>query len=385
MIVSVPRETAAGEARVALVPELVGRLAKAGATVSIEPGAGERAGFPDDSYRAAGALLEPDPAVLWGRADAVLKVREPSDAEVERLRPGAILLGLLRPAERSELLARLAARGVTAFALERVPRTSRAQKMDALSAMSTIAGYKAVLVAAARLPRFFPLLMTAAGTIPPARVFVLGAGVAGLSAIATARRLGAVVEAFDIRPAVREEVESLGATFVVPEAGAGVGVGAGAGPAAPASSVAGAGGSGAYASELAEAERRRVQEALAAHLVAADVVITTALVPGRPAPLLVPEDVVRRMKPGAVVIDMAAEAGGNCAFTRPDEETTVGGVTILGPTNLAATMPGDASRMYARTLTALFLHLVKDGAIAPDFDDDIVAGSVVARPAGAPA
>jgi NAD(P) transhydrogenase subunit alpha len=385
LIVSVPRETAAGEARVALVPELVGRLAKAGATVSIEPGAGERAGFPDDSYRAAGALLEPDPAVLWGRADAVLKVREPSDAEVERLRPGAILLGLLRPAERSELLARLAARGVTAFALERVPRTSRAQKMDALSAMSTIAGYKAVLVAAARLPRFFPLLMTAAGTIPPARVFVLGAGVAGLSAIATARRLGAVVEAFDIRPAVREEVESLGATFVVPEAGAGVGVGAGAGPAAPASSVAGAGGSGAYASELAEAERRRVQEALAAHLVAADVVITTALVPGRPAPLLVPEDVVRRMKPGAVVIDMAAEAGGNCAFTRPDEETTVGGVTILGPTNLAATMPGDASRMYARTLTALFLHLVKDGAIAPDFDDDIVAGSVVARPAGAPA
>jgi NAD(P) transhydrogenase subunit alpha len=379
LIVSVPRETAAGEARVALVPELVGRLAKAGATVSIEPGAGERAGFPDDSYRAAGALLEPDPAVLWGRADAVLKVREPSDAEVERLRPGAILLGLLRPAERSELLARLAARGVTAFALERVPRTSRAQKMDALSAMSTIAGYKAVLVAAARLPRFFPLLMTAAGTIPPARVFVLGAGVAGLSAIATARRLGAVVEAFDIRPAVREEVESLGATFVVPEAGAG------AGPAAPASSVAGAGGSGAYASELAEAERRRVQEALAAHLVAADVVITTALVPGRPAPLLVPEDVVRRMKPGAVVIDMAAQAGGNCAFTRPDEETTVGGVTILGPTNLAATMPGDASRMYARTLTALFLHLVKDGAIAPDFDDDIVAGSVVARPAGAPA
>ena len=380
MIVSVPRETAAGEARVALVPELVGRLAKAGATVVIEPGAGERAGFPDDSYRAAGASLEPDLAALWGRADAVLKVREPSDAEVERLRPGAILLGLLRPAERSELLARLSARGVTAFALERVPRTSRAQKMDALSAMSTIAGYKAVLVAAARLPRFFPLLMTAAGTIPPARVFVLGAGVAGLSAIATARRLGAVVEAFDIRPAVREEVESLGATFVAPEAGTGAGAAA-----APASSVAGAGGSGAYASELAEEERRRVQEALAAHLVAADVVITTALVPGRRAPLLVPEDVVRRMKPGAVVIDMAAAAGGNCAFTRPDEETTVGGVTILGPTNLAATMPGDASRMYARTLMALFLHLVKDGVIAPDFDDDIVAGSVVARPAGAPA
>ena len=372
MIVSVPRETAPGEGRVALVPELVGRLVKAGATGVVEPGAGTRAGFPDETYTAAGATLEADPAALWGKADAILKVREPSPDEIARMRPGAILLGLLRPAERAELLDRLATRGVVAFALERVPRTSRAQKMDALSAMSTIAGYRAVLLAAARLPRFFPLLMTAAGTIPPARVFILGAGVAGLSAIATARRLGAVVEAFDIRPAVKEEVESLGATFVGPVHDAG----------APATSVGGAGGSGAYAAELSDEDKRKEQEELAAHVAQADVVITTALVPGRRAPLLVPEDVVRRMKPGAVVVDMAAEAGGNVFGTRAGEETTVGGVTILGPVDLAAQMPGDASRMYARTITALFLHLVKDGAIAPDFADDIVAGSCVARPAG---
>lgn len=373
MIVSVPCETAPGEARVALVPEVVGRLAKTGATVVVEAGAGVRAGFSDDAYRAVGAAVESDARAAWG-GDAVLKVQEPREDEIERMREGAILMGLLRPAERPELLPRYAARRVTAFAMERVPRTSRAQKMDALSAMSTIAGYKAVLLAAARLPRFFPLLMTAAGTIPPARVFILGAGVAGLSAIATARRLGAVVEAFDIRPAVREEVQSLGATFVGPEEGA----------AALASSTAGAGGSGAYAGELTDEAKRREQELIAAHVIASDVVITTALVPGRRAPLLIPESVVRRMKPGAVIVDLAAEAGGNCALTRPGEETDVAGVTLLGPLNLPATVPGDASRMYARTISALFLHLVKDGAIAPDFADDIVSGSCIARPAGLP-
>ncbi len=373
MIVSVPCETAPGEARVALVPEVVGRLAKTGATVVVEAGAGVRAGFSDDAYRAVGAAVESDARAAWG-GDAVLKVQEPREDEIERMREGAILMGLLRPAERPELLPRYAARRITAFAMERVPRTSRAQKMDALSAMSTIAGYKAVLLAAARLPRFFPLLMTAAGTIPPARVFILGAGVAGLSAIATARRLGAVVEAFDIRPAVREEVQSLGATFVGPEEGA----------AALASSTAGAGGSGAYAGELTDEAKRREQELIAAHVIASDVVITTALVPGRRAPLLIPESVVRRMKPGAVIVDLAAEAGGNCALTRPGEETDVAGVTLLGPLNLPATVPGDASRMYARTISALFLHLVKDGAIAPDFADDIVSGSCIARPAGLP-
>ena len=361
MIVSVPRESAPGEARVALVPELVAKLAAAGAEVVVEAGAGERAGFPDAAWRAAGARVESDPHAAWG-GDAVLKVREPADAELGRLKEGAVLLGLLRPAERADLLPLYAARRVTAFALERVPRTSRAQKMDALSAMSTIAGYKAVLLAAARLPRFFPLLMTAAGTIPPARVFVLGAGVAGLSAIATARRLGAVVEAFDIRPAVAEEVRSLGATFVGPE---------------------GEGGSGAYAGELGEEARAREQESLAAHVAAADVVITTALVPGRRAPLLVPAAVVARMKKGAVVVDLAAESGGNVEGTRPGEEVDAAGVTLLGPVNLAATVPGDASRMYARTITALLLHLVKDGALAPDFEDDIVRESCITLPLGA--
>ena len=375
MIVAVPRETAPGETRVALVPELVGRLAKAGASVVVESGAGERAGFPDRAYADAGARIASDAKGVWGEADCVLKVREPNDSEIDLLKPGAILLGLLRPGESPDRDQRYAARRITAFALEKVPRTSRAQKMDALSAMSTVAGYKAVLLAAARLPRFFPLLMTAAGTIPPARVLVIGAGVAGLSAIATARRLGAVVEAFDIRPAVREEVQSLGATFIGPDDGAH----------APVASTGGTGGSGAYAGELTEEARRREQELLAAHVAAADVVVTTALVPGRRAPVLVPEDVVRRMKPGSVILDLAADAGGNCALTRPGGEVDAFGVTVLGPLNVASSVPGDASRMYARTIAALFLHFVKDGALRPDFDDDIVQGSCVARPVGTPA
>jgi NAD(P) transhydrogenase subunit alpha len=299
----------------------------------------------------------------------VLKVREPEPAEIARAREGAVVIGLLRPAERADLLPHYASRRITAFALENVPRTSRAQKMDALSAMSTIAGYRAVLLAATRLPRFFPLLMTAAGTVRPARVFVLGAGVAGLSAIATARRRGAVVEAFDIRPAVREEVQSRGATFVGPSEDAG----------AP-GSIAGAGGSGAYAGELSEEAKQKEQALLAAHVAQADVVITTALVPGRKAPLLVTAAMARAMKPGAVLVDLAAEAGGNCELTRPGEEVDAGGAFILGPVNLPAGLAGDASRMYARTALELFLHLLKDGALAPDFADDIVAGSCIARP-----
>lgn len=373
MIVGVPAEIAPGETRVALVPELVARLHKAGATVVVQSGAGAAAGFPDAAYEAAGARLEPGAPAVWAAADAVLKVREPEPAELAQAKEGAIVLGLLRPDERADLAAHYAARRLTAFALEKVPRTSRAQKMDALSAMSTIAGYKAVLLAAARLPRFFPLLMTAAGTIPPARVFVLGAGVAGLSAIATARRLGAQVEAFDIRPAVREEVQSLGATFVGP-------TGDGHAP----GSVAGAGGSGAYAGELSDEAKRREQELLAAHVAQADVVITTALVPGRRAPVLVTAGMARAMKPGAVLVDLAAEAGGNCELTRPGEEVAAGDAFVLGPVNLPASLPGDASRMYARTASALLLHLVKDGALSPDFADDIVAGSCIARPVAAP-
>ncbi len=377
MKLSVPREIAPGETRVALVPETLARLIKAGASVTVEAGAGERAGFPDAAYAAAGARVEPDVRALWRDAGLVLKVREPLDHpgagahELDLAREGSILVGLLRPAENAALLPRYAARRVTAFAMEKVPRTSRAQKMDALSAMSTIAGYKAVLLGATRLPRFFPLMMTAAGTIPPARVLVLGAGVAGLSAIATARRLGAVVEAFDVRPAVREEVQSLGATFVGPSTDA------------VASSVAGAGGSGAYAAEQSADDARGRQEMLAPHVAQADVVVAPALVPGRPAPRLVTAAMVGTMKPGAVIVDLAAEAGGNCELTRAGEDVVAHGVTILGPVNLTATVAGDASRMYSRTIAAFVLHLVKDGALAPDFADDIVRESCIARPGDA--
>jgi len=308
----------------------------------------------------------------------VLKVREPvrrADGfdEVAALDPGAVLIAFLKPAANAEMLARIGERGATALALERVPRTSRAQKMDALSSMATVAGYRAVLLAAERLPRFFPLLMTAAGTIPPARVFVLGAGVAGLTAIATARRLGGVVEAFDVRPAVREEVESLGATFVAPA------------DAATATSVAGAGGSGAYAGALAEDEAHKERELLSAHVASAVVVITTAQVPDRKAPVLVTRAMVERMKPGSVIVDLAAESGGNCELTQAGQAVNAGGVHVLGPLNVPATLPGHASQMLSRNLAALVMLVVKDGALLLDFGDDIVAGACVARPAGAAA
>ncbi|MGH7724496.1 MAG: Re/Si-specific NAD(P)(+) transhydrogenase subunit alpha [Candidatus Eiseniibacteriota bacterium] len=379
MIVSIPREIARGEARVAAVPETVGRLRKTGLDVHVERGAGEAAGFRDDAYADAGATLESDVRALWGRADAVLKVREPGPVEstgaheLDLLKEGAILVGFLKPAERPDLLPRYLARRVTAFSLEKLPRTSRAQKMDALSSMSTVAGYKAVLIAAARLPRFFPLLMTAAGTVPPARVFILGAGVAGLQAIATARRLGAVVEAFDVRPAVREEAQSLGATFVGPTGDA---------KAAPGPAGSGSG-SGAYAGELTEDEKKHEQDLLAKHVATADVVISTAMIPGRKAPVLLTAEMVRTMRPGAVIVDLAAEAGGNCELTRPGEDVTAGGVTVLGPVNLAATLPGHASQMYARNLASFVLLFAKDGRLDPDFSDDILHDSCIAH-AGQP-
>ena len=381
---AVPRETTPGETRVALVPETVARLLTAGCAVRIEAGAGEAAGFPDAAYVAAGASVVGDPQALLDGARVVLKVREPrlrEDGfdELAALPTGAVVAAFLRPAENGPLIARARERGVALLALERVPRTSRAQKMDALSSMATVAGYKAVLLAAERLPRFFPLLMTAAGTIPPARVFVLGAGVAGLTAIATARRLGAVVEAFDVRPAVREEVESLGATFVAVPGGHGADVGgdgAGAGV---------AGGSGAYATALAEDEAQADRELLASHVAQADVVITTAQVPDRKAPVLVTTAMVMTMRPGAVLVDLAAESGGNCEATRPGEEVTVGAARVLGPVNLPATLPGHASQMLSRNLSALVLLCVKDGAFALDFEDDIVAGACVTRDAAVPA
>jgi len=377
--IAVPREVTPGETRVALVPETIARLAKVGCAIRVETGAGEAAGFPDTQYAAAGATVVADPAALFEGAHVVLKVREPvrrADGfdEVAALDPGAVLIAFLKPAANAEMLARIGERGATALALERVPRTSRAQKMDALSSMATVAGYRAVLLAAERLPRFFPLLMTAAGTIPPARVFVLGAGVAGLTAIATARRLGGVVEAFDVRPAVREEVESLGATFVAPP------------DAATATSVAGAGGaggSGAYAGALAEDEAQKERELLAAHVASADVVITTAQVPDRKAPVLVTRAMVERMKPGAVIVDLAAESGGNCELTQAGQAVNAGGVHVLGPLNVPATLPGHASQMLSRNLAALVMLVVKDGALLLDFGDDIVAGACVARPAGA--
>jgi NAD(P) transhydrogenase subunit alpha len=357
VIVGVPKETAPGEDRVALVPDLLPRIAKAGAEVVIEPGAGERAGFPDSSYTEQGARFDAD---VLAKADVVLKVQPPSLVETERLKPGAALIGFLQPFSGGAAIKALAARGITAFAVELMPRVTRAQSMDALSAMSTVAGYKAVVIAASLLPRFFPLLMTAAGTISPARVFVIGAGVAGLQAIATARRLGAVVEAYDTRPAVREQVESLGAKFVELVLDAGDAQDA-----------------GGYARAQSEDFYRQQQALMQRAVAAADVVITTALVPGRRAPVLISEEMLQAMRPGSVVVDLAAEQGGNCAVTVPGEDVVRHGVTVVGRTNLPATMPFHASQMYARTVTSFLLHLVKDGALQLDRTDELTRDPLV--------
>jgi NAD(P) transhydrogenase subunit alpha len=353
--IGVPKETAAGERRVALVPDTVGRLAGDGVAVVVEPGAGVEAGFTDDAYREVGAEL----GDAWA-ADLVLKVQRPADGEVEKLSSGQTVVGLLQPLVNHDLAEALAGRGVTSFSLDAVPRITRAQSMDALSSQATVAGYKAAVVAAERLVKFFPMLTTAAGTIAPARVLVLGAGVAGLQAIATARRLGAVVSAYDVRPVVKEQVESLGATFLELD-------------------VEGAEGSGGYAVALSEDQHEREQELLALHVAESDAVIATALIPGRPAPLLVTEDAVRRMRPGSVVIDLAAEMGGNCAGTEPGETVVRDGVTIVGETNWPSTMPLHASQMYSRNLASFLALLVHDGELTPDWEDEIVRESAVTR------
>jgi len=357
MIVGVPRETVSGEKRVALVPDLVPRIAKAGVEVVIEPGAGEAAGFANASYTDQGARLDPD---VLAKADVMLKVQPPSLAETERLKPGAVLIGFLQPFTGGVTIGALAARGVTAFAVELMPRITRAQSMDALSAMSTVAGYKAVVLAAGLLPRFFPLLMTAAGTVSPARVFVIGAGVAGLQAIATARRLGAVVEAYDTRPAVREQVESLGARFVELVLDAGDAQDA-----------------GGYARAQSEDFYRQQQILMQRSVAAADVVISTALVPGRRAPVLISEEMLRAMRHGSVVVDLAAEQGGNCAVTVPGEDVVRHGVTVVGRTDLPASMSFHASQMYARTVTNFLLHLLKDGALHLDRADALTRDPLV--------
>jgi H+-translocating NAD(P) transhydrogenase subunit alpha len=341
---------------VALVPDAVSRLTQSGFQVAVESGAGTAASFPDDAYTEAGAELSD---TVWD-AEGVVKVRKPSGDEVQRLGSGQVLIGFLEPLTDPAGIERLSERGVHAFAMESIPRITRAQPMDALSSQATVSGYKAVLVAADRLPRFFPMLMTAAGTVAPAKVLVLGAGVAGLQAIATAHRLGAVVAGFDVRPVVKEQVESLGATFL--DLG-----------------ILGEETSGGYARELTEEEQGRQQEALAERIPDYDVVITTALVPGRPAPRLIPADSVARMRPGSVIVDLAAEAGGNCEATEPGEVVQRNGVTVVGLTNLPSTMPFHASQLYARNVSALLQHLAPDGELALNWEDEITAGACVTR------
>jgi len=357
--IAVPRESAAGERRVALVPDAVGKLAAAGFDVTVERGAGVEAGFADAAYTETGASIRAADE-LYLEAAAVVRVAPPSTEEVDALSSGTILIGFLNPLGDPASIERLAAKGIDAFAMESVPRITRAQSMDALSSQSTVAGYKAVILAADRLPRLFPLLMTAAGTVAPAKVLVVGAGVAGLQAIATARRLGAVVSAFDTRPVVQEQVESLGATFL--DLG-----------------VRGAETEGGYAVELTAEQQSQQQSALEERIADMDVVVTTALVPGRPAPLLIPASAVERMRPGSVIVDLAAETGGNCELTEPGSEIVRAGVTIVGLTNLAATMPYHASQLYARNVSALLQHLAPNGELALDFADEITAGACVTR------
>ena len=360
MKVVVPKETAPGERRVALTPDAVATLVKSGTEVLIETGAGAGAFHSDAAFEQAGARIAPDTGALYGGADVALKVQKPTPQEVEQLREGSVLVALLQALTSHDLVRRLAARRITSFGMGGIPRISRAQKMDALSSQANIAGYKAVLIAAESLPKFFPMLMTAAGTVFAARVLVIGAGVAGLQAIATARRLGAQVWGYDVRPVVKEQVESLGAKFLQFELG-----------------VSDAEDTGGYAKALTADAARRQQEMLGEKTKDFDVVVTTALVPGRPAPRLVTADTVAGMRPGSVIIDLAAEAGGNCELTVPDQVVVRHGVTIHGPTNLPATTPVHASQLYARNVTELLRELVKDGAVAIDLGDEVVRGACV--------
>jgi NAD(P) transhydrogenase subunit alpha len=353
MTIGVPAETASGERRVGLVPESVGRLIKAGAAVVVQRGAGEPAAFVDAEYEKAGATLAAAAADVYATADAIVKVQRPSPAELDAMRPGTTLIALLAPLGDPAYVEALAAHRLTALSMDAIPRITRAQSMDALSSQANIGGYKAVLLAAAALPRFFPMLTTAAGTIPPAKVLVLGAGVAGLQAIATARRLGAVVSAYDTRAVVKEQVQSLGATFLEIDLGVD------------------AEGAGGYAKELTQEQIEKQRAFMVQHIGASDCVITTAAVPGRRAPLLVTEEAVKAMKPGSVIVDLAAETGGNCALTVPGEVVVRDGVTIVGTTNLPSTMPYHASQLYSRNVFTLLAHLMKDGNVQFDYDDQI--------------
>jgi H+-translocating NAD(P) transhydrogenase subunit alpha len=358
MIIGVPKETAEGEKRVALVPESIQRLK--GMEVHVETGAGVAAGYTDSAYASAGAKMVSDPATLYGEADLVLKVQPPSEMEAGLFKQGSMLVSYLYPMNNLPAIRRLAERGVSAFGLELMPRISRAQPMDTLSSQANLAGYKAAVLAADSLPKMFPLMMTAAGTIAPGRVFVLGAGVSGLQAIATAKRLGALVEAYDVRPAVKEQVESLGAKFVE----------------LPIQS-ADAQTAGGYAKAQSDEFYRKQQELLAEHAKSADVVISTALVPGKPAPLLITEEAVKGMRPGSVIIDLAAEQGGNCALTEPGKTVVKHGVVIHGPLNIPSSMAPQASQLFSRNLTSYVGAISKDGSVNLDSDDQLVKAPMV--------
>ncbi|MGF1515474.1 MAG: Re/Si-specific NAD(P)(+) transhydrogenase subunit alpha [Elainellaceae cyanobacterium] len=366
MRISVVKENGFDERRVALTPDVAAKLVKSGFEVHVESGAGEGAFFSNEAYQSAGATVVSDTGQLWREAEILLTVCSTQAGDDNQpgwrwMKPGAILVGFMNPLGEPVQIKEMAEHGITVFPIEMVPRSTRAQSMDALSSQASLAGYKAVLIAAASLPKFFPMLTTAAGTIRPAKIFIMGAGVAGLQAIATARRLGAVVEGYDIRPEVKEQVQSLGAKFVELVLDEDTNA------------------EGGYAKELSEQAKQKALELVADHVSQADVVITTAQVPGRKAPLLVTEEMVSRMKPGSIVVDLAAGQGGNCACTEAGKDVVAHGVTIIGPTNLPASMPVHASQTYAKNLQSLVMLLVKDEAIALDFEDDIVSGTCAAH------
>jgi len=360
MKIAVLKETLPGEARVALMPDSIKKLVALKVSVIVESGAGLGAARSDDEFREAGAEVSEDRSAILQAADLLAVVNRPSEADFHSLQSGAVVLGFLRPLDEPAALTHAVAQRLTTFAVELIPRITRAQAMDALSSMATVVGYKAVVVGASQIPRMFPLLMTAAGTVPPARVLVLGAGVAGLQAIATARRLGAVVESYDVRAAAGEQVRSLGATFLEVDLGG--------------LKTEDAGG---YAVELSEEALQRGRDLIAEHAKTADLVITTAQVPGRRAPLLVTEEAVNGMKRGAAVIDLAGSTGGNCALSKPDEIIERNGVTIMAPTNLAATVPVHASQLYSRNVTSFLSLLIKDGELSINLEDDVVGPSCV--------
>jgi NAD(P) transhydrogenase subunit alpha len=353
--VAVPKETAEGERRVAMESSVIAKLAKLGAEVLVEAGAGSAAHIPDTAF--TGATIVQSADELYQQADIVLKVQPPSEAEIAQLKAGSVLIGTLQPYKYPERIAALKAKNITAYAMELIPRISRAQAMDVLSSQAAIAGYKAAIMGADLAPRFFPMLTTAAGTIRPSKVIIIGVGVAGLQAIATARRIGAVVEAYDVRSATKEQVQSLGAKFIE------LGISAE--------------GTGGYARELTAEEKQKQQEELAKHIATADVLITTAAVPGRPSPKIIPEATVNGMKSGAVIIDLAAEGGGNCTLTQPGQTIVHNGVTIHAPLNVPSQVPVHASEMYAKNLLNFLTPMLKDGAYAPDFSDEVIAGALL--------